>query len=80
MDRTKDMVETLQAAIKKELGRDLGDLTPDTTFEELALDSLDVVQVIMAIEEAFEIEIEDDDVDGLKTVGQLLDYIEEKTK
>ena len=71
-------IETLQQAIKKELGRDLGTLTKDTSFEELALDSLDVVQMVMAIEEAFDIEIDDDDVENLKTVGQLLDYIEER--
>ena len=69
-------IETLQQAIKKELGRDLGTLTKDNSFEELALDSLDVVQMVMAIEEAFDIEIDDDDVENLKTVGQLLDYIE----
>ena len=69
-------IETLQQAIKKELGRDLGTLTKDTSFEELALDSLDVVQMVIAIEEAFDIEIDDDDVENLKTVGQLLDYIE----
>lgn len=69
-------IETLQQAIKKELGRDLGTLTKDTSFEELALDSLDVVQMVMAIEEAFDIEIDDDDVENLKTVGELLDYIE----
>jgi acyl carrier protein len=46
----------------------------------LALDSLDVVQMVMAIEEAFDIEIDDDDVDKLKTVGQLVEYIEEKSK
>ena len=69
-------IETLQQAIKKELGRDLGTLTKDTSFEELALDSLDVVQMVMAIEEAFDIEIDDDDVENLKTVGQLLAYIE----
>ena len=69
-------IETLQQAIKKELGRDLGTLTTDTSFEELALDSLDVVQMVMAIEEAFDIEIDDDDVENLKTGGQLLDYIE----
>ena len=69
-------IETLQQAFKKELGRDLGTLTKDTSFEELALDSLDVVQMVMAIEEAFDIEIDDDDVENLKTVGQLLDYIE----
>ena len=69
-------IETLQQAIKKELGRDLGTLTKDTSFEELALASLDVVQMVMAIEEAFDIEIDDADVENLKTVGQLLDYIE----
>jgi len=78
MDSNRDTIEILQAAIKKELGRDLGDLTPATTFEELALDSLDVVQMIMAIEEAFKIEIADEDVEQLQTVGQLVDYIEEK--
>lgn len=75
-----DTIEVLQNAIKKELGRDLGDFTMNTTFEELALDSLDVVQMVMAIEEAFEIEIADEDVDGIKTVGQLVEYIEEKSK
>ena len=69
-------IETLQQAIKKELGRDLGTLTKDTSLEELALDSLDVVQIVMAIEDVFDIEIDDDDVENLKTVGQLLDYIE----
>ena len=69
-------IETLQQAIKKELGRDLGTLTKDTSFEELALDSLDVVQMVMAIVEAFDIDIDDDDVENLNTFGQLLDYIE----
>jgi acyl carrier protein len=75
-----DTLEILQKAIKKELGRDLGNLTPATAFADLELDSLDVVQMVMAIEEAFDIEIDDDDVDKLKTVGQLVEYIEEKSK
>ncbi len=75
-----DTLELLRRAITKELGRDLGDITPGTSFEDMALDSLDVVQMIMAIEEAFDIEIADEDVDGLKTVGELVEYIEEKTK
>jgi acyl carrier protein len=78
--RIVDTLEILQKAIKKELGRDLGNLTPATEFADLALDSLDVVQMVMAIEEAFDIEIDDDDVDKLKTVGQLVEYIEEKSK
>lgn len=75
-----DTLEMLRQAITKELGRDLGDITSGTSFEDMALDSLEVVQMIMAIEEAFDIEIDDEDVDGLKTVGELVEYIEEKTK
>ncbi len=75
-----DTLELLRRAITKELGRDLGDIALGTSFEDMALDSLDVVQMIMAIEEAFDIEIADEDVDGLKTVGELVEYIEEKTK
>lgn len=73
-----DTLEILQKAIKKELGRDFEDITPNTSFEDMALDSLDVVQMIMAIEEAFDVEIADEDVDDIKTVGQLLEYIEDK--
>ncbi len=73
-----ETLEILQKAIKKELGRDFADITPNTSFEDMALDSLDVVQMIMAIEEAFDVEIADEDVDDIKTVGQLLEYIEDK--
>lgn len=75
-----DTMELLRKAINKELGRDLGDITPSSSFEDMALDSLEAVQMIMAIEEAFDIEIADEDVDGLKTIGDLIDYIEEKSK
>ncbi|MBQ3180756.1 MAG: acyl carrier protein [Firmicutes bacterium] len=75
-----DTLEILQKAIQKELGRDVGVLTMSTTFEDMALDSLDAVQVIMAIEEAFDIEVADEDVDGIRTVGQLVEYIESKTR
>ncbi len=75
-----ETLEILQQAIKKELGRDLGVLSMSSTFEDMALDSLDVVQMVMAIEEAFDIEIADEDVDGFRTVGQLVEYIESKTR
>lgn len=75
-----ETLEIIRKAIKKELGRDFDDITTSTAFEDMAMDSLDVVQMVMAIEEAFDIEIDDDDVEGLKTVGDLVDYIEEKTK
>lgn len=75
-----ETLEIMRNAIKKELGRDFDDITLSTTFEDMAMDSLEVVQMVMAIEEAFDIEIDDDDVDALKTIGDLVDYIEEKSK
>ncbi len=75
-----DTLETMRKAIKKELGRDFDGITDATSFEDMAMDSLEVVQMVMAIEEAFDIEIADEDVDNLKTIGDLVDYIEEKSK
>lgn len=75
-----ETLEIMRNAIKKELGRDFDDITVSTAFDDMAMDSLEVVQMVMAIEEAFDIEIDDDDVDSLKTIGDLVDYIEEKSK
>ena len=75
-----DIVTILKEAMKKELDRDFDNITPATTFEELALDSLDIVQLIMAIEEAFEIEIDDDSAESFKSIADLLEYIEAQTK
>lgn len=75
-----ETLEIMRNAIKKELGRDFDDITLTTSFDDMAMDSLEVVQMVMAIEEAFDIEIDDDDVDSLKTIGDLVDYIEEKSK
>lgn len=75
-----ETLEIMRNAIKKELGRDFDDITLTTSFDDMVMDSLEVVQMVMAIEEAFDIEIDDDDVDSLKTIGDLVDYIEEKSK
>lgn len=52
------------------------ELTMDTSFvEDLEADSLDVVELIMAIETEFGITIEDEDVENIKTVGDVVNYI-----
>ncbi|KAI0094755.1 acyl carrier protein [Irpex rosettiformis] len=52
-------------------------LTPSATFaEDLGLDSLDTVEVVMAVEEEFSIEIPDAEADEIKTVQQAIDYIQ----
>ncbi|WP_286316192.1 acyl carrier protein [Romboutsia ilealis] len=53
-------------------------ITLESTFESLEIDSLDVFQLVMEVEEAFEIEIENPE--NMKTIKDLVNYIEEKTK
>ena len=64
--------------IVEELGKDAEEVTLTTTFEDLDADSLDLFQVISEIEDAFDIQI--DTEEGLTTVGDLVAYVEEKTK
>ena len=53
-------------------------ITLESTFESLEVDSLDVFQLVMEVEEAFEIQIENPE--NMKTIKDLVNYIEEKTK
>ncbi|MGT2866942.1 acyl carrier protein [Streptococcus fryi] len=66
--------EKVQAIIVEELGKDVDDVTLETTFEDLDADSLDVFQVISEIEDTFDIQIESEE--GLKTVADLVAYVE----
>lgn len=70
--------EKVQEIIVEELGKDTEEVKLETTFEELDADSLDVFQVISEIEDEFDIQIETEE--GLNTVGDLVAYVEEKTK
>lgn len=54
-------------------------VTADTTFEDIDADSLDVVELVMALEEEFDLEIADEEVENIKTVGDIVSYIEGKT-
>lgn len=70
--------EKIQAIIVEELGKDAEEITLETTFDDMDADSLDVFQVIAEIEDAFDIEFEDED--NLKTVADLVDYVDAKAK
>lgn len=70
--------EKVQEIIVEELGKDAEEVTLTTTFEDLDADSLDLFQVISEIEDAFDIQI--DTEEGLTTVGDLVAYVEERTK
>jgi len=56
------------------------EVTMETSFKDLDADSLDVVELIMALEEEFDVEIPDEDAEKLTTVGAAVEYIKEKQK
>ena len=69
--------EKVKQIIVEQLGVDEAEVTPSASFvDDLGADSLDQVELIMAFEEAFEIEIPDEDAEKIKTVKNAIDYIE----
>lgn len=74
------MVEDkVKEIISKQLGVDQSAITPDVSFiEDLGADSLDTVELVMAFEEAFNIEIPDEDAEKISRVKDAIDYIKNK--
>ena len=65
--------------IVEQLGVDVGDVTLGKSFvEDLNADSLDLTELIMTFEERFGFEISEEDAEKLKTVGDVVDYIEKR--
>ena len=72
--------EKLQDIIADVLNVQKDEIKPETTFvDDLGADSLDVVDLLMSIEDEFELEIPDEETDNIKTVGDLVQYIEDHT-
>ncbi len=70
--------DKVKEIIAKELEVDVKNLTPEAKFiEDLGADSLDIVELVMALEEEFGLDIPDEDADKLKTVGDALKYLQE---
>ncbi|MEW8977782.1 MAG: acyl carrier protein [Symbiobacterium sp.] len=78
---TDPIFEKVKAIIVDQLSVEEDEVTPDASFiEDLGADSLDIVELIMALEEEFEIEVPDEDAEKLTTVGAAVAYIKEHTK
>ncbi len=74
------VADKVKEIIAKQLGVKLEEVTPQATFiEDLGADSLDTVEIVMALEEEFKIEIPDEDAEKMKNVGEAIKYIEDKT-
>ncbi len=69
----------IKEIIAEQLGINEEDITPESLFlDDLGADSLDIVELVMALEEEFELEIPDEDAEKLETVGALIQYVSEK--
>lgn len=77
---SKDAIfDKVKAIIVDQLGVEEEEVTPESSFiEDLGADSLDIVELIMALEEEFEIEVPDEDAEKLMTVENAIDYIKER--
>ncbi len=69
--------EKVKALVVEKLGVEEDKITLDSTFEDLGADSLDVVELVMALEEEFDLEIADEDVDSINSIGDAVAYINE---
>jgi acyl carrier protein len=67
--------------IEEQLGVDQDKIKPEASFiDDLGADSLDIVELVMAMEEEFDIEIPDEDAEKLKTVSDVTNYLASKGK
>lgn len=62
--------------IAQQLGLNESEVTPTSTFDELNIDSLDLLEATMALEDEFDVQIDDDDTFKWKTVGDAIEYLE----
>lgn len=76
-----DLKSKVQKIIEEQLGVDSERVRPEASFiEDLGADSLDIVELVMAMEEEFDLEIPDEEAEKLRTVQDVFSYIESKGK
>ena len=77
---TDSTYDRLKKIVVEQLGVNEEDVKPESSFvEDLNADSLDLVELIMSLEEEFGTEISDEDAERIRTVGDAVEYIDERT-
>jgi acyl carrier protein len=80
MTTTKPVEDRVKGIICEQLGVEENEVTPAAKFiEDLGADSLDTVELVMAFEEEFDLEIPDEDAEKITTVGDAIQYIKENS-
>ncbi len=81
MAENRDIAAEVMAIIKEQLDVDEKDIKPESTFmDDLGADSLGLVELVLAFEERFEIDIPDEDTEKIRTVQDAIDYIDKHAK
>jgi acyl carrier protein len=78
---TSSIEAKVKSIIADQLGVGADEIKPESSFiEDLGADSLDIVELVMAMEEEFEVEIPDEEAENIKTVGDAINYINSHKK
>ena len=76
MSKTEEKVIDI---ISEQLGLGKEEIKPEANFlDDLGADSLDIVELVMAMEESFDMEIPDEDAENIRTVGDVINYVKER--
>ena len=79
MASNEEIAERVKSIIVDQLGVSVEEVTPEASFiEDLGADSLDIVELIMALEEEYDMEIPDEDAEKIQTVHDVISYITSK--
>ncbi|MDI9495533.1 MAG: acyl carrier protein [Bacillota bacterium] len=72
------MFERIRELVAEKVGLEPEDITPETSFaDDLDADSITLFELIMAIEDEFDIEVDDESIEKIETVGDIVKYLEE---
>lgn len=75
-----DIADRVKELVVEQLGVDAEEVTDDASFvDDLGADSLDIVELVMAFEEEFDLEIPDEDAEKIQTVAHAIEYIKSKS-
>ncbi len=75
----EEILQQVRETVADQLGKEIEEVKAESNFQnDLAADSLDTVELVMALEEKFEIEIPDEAAEGILTVGDAVKFIEEQ--
>jgi len=77
----KELAEKVKQIVSEKLGMDESEVTPSAVFvDDLGADSLDQVELVMALEEAFNFQVSDEDTEGMRSVKDAIDYVEKHAR